>query len=188
MNTLSSLARKLRYVFNKFADEQGEKSGFIKRARKLTGSAFVKLLVFTWMENANATIDNLASAGVHHGVEMSSQALDKRFNKTSAEFLQAVLEEAVAQVVQAPAPVPVELLNRFSGVYLIDCSQVNLPSELAEVWPGTGKEGDANYAALKLEAVFELKSGRLVGLNLLPGRMHDSRGPLANQSLGAGTL
>lgn len=40
-----------------------------------------------------------------------------------------MLEEVVAQVVQVPAKVPVELLNRFSNVYLIDCSLVNLPSK-----------------------------------------------------------
>ena len=126
------------------------------------------------MEDADATVENLSRAGMNHGIEMSSPALDKRFDETSAKFLQKVLEETVAQVVQAPAMVPIELLNRFNGVYLINCIQINLPSELAKLWPGSGKEGDANYTALKLEAIFELHSARLTGLDFLPGCRHDN--------------
>ena len=63
MNSLISLAQKLRDVFNRFADEQGKPSGFIKRSRKLTGSAFVKMLVFSWLNKSGATLENLASAG-----------------------------------------------------------------------------------------------------------------------------
>ena len=174
MNTLLSLAKKLRHVFNQFSDEPGEPTGLIKRTRKLTGSNFVKILVFTWLEDADATVENLSRAGMNHGIEMSSPALDKRFDETSAKFLQTVLEETVAQVVQAPAMVPIKLLNRFNGVYLINCIQINLPSELAKLWPGSGKEGDANYTALKLEAIFELHSARLTGLDFLPGCRHDN--------------
>lgn len=119
---------------------------------------------------------------------MSSQALEKRFTKVAAEFLQTLLEKAVAPIVQAPVMVPIELLNRFNRVYLIDGSLLPLPSELAERWRGTGKEGEANYAALKLEAGFERRSGRLTGPNCLPGRWHDKRGPLANQPLGTDCL
>lgn len=188
MNSLISLAQKLRHVFNLFADKQGKSSGFIKRSRKLTGSALVKMLVFSWLGKPGATLENLAGAGTNHGIKISSQALDKRFTTTAAEFLKTVLEEAVAQVVQAPAAVPIELLNRFSRVYLIDGSLVNLPSELAEQWRGTGKEGEANYASLKLEARLELRFGRLIGPNCLPGRGHDNRGPLVNQPLDTDSL
>lgn len=45
MNSLIGLAKKLRDVFNHFADEPGKSTGFIKRSRKLTGSALVKMLV-----------------------------------------------------------------------------------------------------------------------------------------------
>jgi hypothetical protein len=176
MNSLINLAQKRRYVFNVFADEQGAPSGFIKRSRKLTGSALVKMLVLTWLGKSGATLENLASAGTNHGIKMSSQALDKRFTPTAAEFLKTVLEEAVAQVVQAPAAVPIELLNRFSRVYLIDGSLINLPSELAERWRGTGQEGEANYASLKREAGLELRSGRLIGPNCcLPAKLSLAR-------------
>ena len=42
------------------------------------------------MEDADATVENLSRAGMNHGIEMSSPALDKRFDETSAKFLQTV--------------------------------------------------------------------------------------------------
>jgi hypothetical protein len=144
MNSLIGLAQNLRHVFKVFANEQGKSSGFIKRSRKLTGSTFVKMLILTWLGKLGATLENLARTGTNYGIKMNNQALDKRFTSTATEFLKTVLEEVVAQVVQAPTAVPIELLNRFSRVYLISGSLVKLPLELIELWRGTGQEGEAN--------------------------------------------
>lgn len=130
----------------------------------------------------------MARSVSEQGKVISAQGLDQRFTRQAAEFAEAVLEEAVQRVAQVPGKIPIELLSRFNGVYLLDCSKVSLPEELAEVWPGTGKEGEAGHAQLKLEAMFELSEGHLSGLNLMPGRTHDSRGDLANAVLGPDSL
>ena len=140
------------------------------------------------MENSEATVEDLARSVRDQGMEISAQGLDQRFTRNAAEFAKSVLEEAVLRAVQVPAKIPIELLKRFNGVYLIDCSKLSLPESLAETWPGTGKKGEANHAELKLEAMFELSEGHLTGLNLLPGRIHDSRGELANAVLGPNSL
>lgn len=149
---------------------------------------FIKGLVFAWIDNADATLEQLARSITEQGAPISAQGVDQRFTPAAAELAKAVLEEAVLRTVQIPGKVPIELLKRFNGVYLIDCSKQNLPETLAEIWPGTGKKGEAGHAQLKLEAVFELSQGHLTGLNLLAGKTHDSKGPLANGSFGPGSL
>lgn len=145
-------------------------------------------MVFGWLENPDASVEALARSVSAQGETISGQGLEQRFIRQAAEFVKAVLEEAVQRVVQIPQKLPIELLNRFKGVHLLDCSKVSLPEELAEVWPGTGKKGETGHAQLKLEAMYELSEGHLTGLNLMPGRKHDSRGDLANVALGADSL
>ncbi len=155
--------------------------------RKLTGSLFIRGVVFAWLKNAEASIEELARSVSEQGGGISAQGLEQRFTEEAAELAKGVLEEAVAQVIQVPAKIPIELLKRFKGVYLTDCSKLSLPKELAQRWPGTGKKGEADNAQLKLEVMLELSEGAL-NLNLLPGRTHDSRGRLANMALEADSL
>ena len=68
MNLLSSLAKELRNVLTDVAEKQGEKTDFIKRTKKLTGSLLIKGLVFAWLENADATVEELARSVSEQGV------------------------------------------------------------------------------------------------------------------------
>ena len=140
------------------------------------------------MENPDASLERLARAITEQGAPISAQGVEQRFVRQAAELAKEVLKETVRRAVQAAGPVPIELLKRFNGVYLIDCSKVALPNALAEIWPGTGKDGEAGQAQLKQETMLELGQGGLAGLNLLPGRTHDSRGLLANKALEQGSL
>jgi hypothetical protein len=87
-------------------------------------------------------------------------------------------------VAARPAAVPV--LQRFNGVYLQDSTQLALPAELADVWPGNG--GKDSGAALKLQVQWEWLSGQLVRLDLRPGRSADNAAPAQAIPLPAGAL
>ena len=67
-------------------------TGFMKRKRKITGSKFIQTLVFGWLDNPDATLEELTQTGVKVGLDISPQGLDKRFTKESSEFLYKVLE------------------------------------------------------------------------------------------------
>jgi hypothetical protein len=187
MDIFSRTARALRYVLNGKADDFGKKNGFIGRQRKITGSNFVKTLLFGWLQNHSPSVEGLARAGYAHGLLVSAQGLDKRFNEKACGFMQSVLEEAVAQVVVADDQLDVNLLNRFTAVYLADCSTVPLPAGLAGVWQGIGGAGSGGEAAIKLDTRLELKTGAL-HFGLLPGRYSDSRSPVAEAVHEPGSL
>ena len=90
-------------------------------------------LVFGWLADGDATLEELAQTAAVLHVEISPQALDQRFTQKTADFLLDLLRASVNEVV-ATQPVAIEILQRFNGVYLIDSSVIRLPDELAEIW------------------------------------------------------
>jgi hypothetical protein len=135
-----------------------QKNGFIQRSRKITGSNFVKALLFAWLQNHSPSVEGIARAGYSHGLRISAQGLDKRFTPAASDLMRGVLEAAVAQVITASHEVDIDLLNRFTAVYLADTSTVALPTELETVWQGVGGSGNASQAALKIDTCLELKN------------------------------
>ena len=144
-------------------------------------------LLFGWMQNHSPSVEAIARAGYSHGLKVSAQGMDKRFTKTAGEFMKSVLEEAVAQVICASSEVNIEILRRFTAVYVADCSTVALPTELEDVWQGVGGSGNVSQAALKLDTRLELKTGQL-HFGLLPGRHSDSKGMVAQECYEKGSL
>ena len=76
------------------------------------------------------------------------------------------------------------MLERFSGVVLIDSSTIALPAALAEVWPGCG----TGTAALKMHVRYDLASGTLSGPHVTEGRTGDRSTRAHTAPLPAGTL
>ena len=71
------------------------------------------------------------------GLGVSPQAIDGRFTEEAATLLEAVLAQAVGRFLEGSA-VPMSLLQRFNGVYVLDASVMGLPAALAWRWPGLG--------------------------------------------------
>lgn len=186
MGIFSRVACALQHVLNDKADELA-KNNFIQRQRKVTGSSFVKTLVFGWLQNHSPSVEGLARSAYTHGLKISAQGVDKRFTSKACEFMKSVLEEAIAQIIVADDQIDINLLNRFTAVYLADCSTVSLPADCVDIWQGVGGSGSASPAALKLDTRLELKTGAL-HLGLLPGRHSDSRSPIAEAVYEAGSL
>jgi hypothetical protein len=185
MDLCSKIATALQFVLNVKADELAINTGFIKRQRKATGSNFAKTLLFGWLQNAQPSVEGLARMGFGHDLKISAQGLDKRFTDEAGMFMKSVLEEAAGRLIVSGSAVKMELLDRFTAVYIADCSTVTLSAALQGIWPGVG--GDASQAALKLDACLELKTGSL-RLGLLPGRHSDSRSAAAEAVYTPGSL
>lgn len=187
MNIFSTIAHAMQSVFNKEADELAKETGFIERQRKITGSNFIKTLVFAWLQPVSPAIEGLARAGFTHELHISAQGLDQRFTEKACDFVKSVLERALSKVIKAEDVVDIEVLNRFSAVYVNDCSVVTLPDELKDSWEGSGGSHGTSKAALKVDASIELKTGQLQ-FGLLQGKHSDSKSPMAESSYEKGAL
>ena len=187
MNIFNTIAQSMQSVFNEEANELAKETGFIKRQRKITGSNFIKTLLFAWFQPASPSAEGIARAGFTHELYISAQGLDKRFTENASEFVKSVLERAVSKIIKAEEGVDIEILNRFPAIYVNDCSTVSLPDELKETWEGTGGSYDANKSALKIDTSLELKTGQL-HFNLLQGKHADNKSPIAECAYEKGAL
>ncbi|MCL5951375.1 MAG: IS4 family transposase [Chloroflexi bacterium] len=189
MSTLPYLPPALQAVLEKVPNRWARRTGFVKRQSKLTGAAFVQTLTFGWLANPDATLENLAQTAASVGVAISAQGLDQRFTEPGAHLLEGCLREALRHVlVSEPAVLP--LLARFTGVYLLDSTQLALPPELAPLWAGSGG-GHAptdGLAALKIQVCWEFRRGALCGLVLQAGRTSDRTSPTQDLALPTGSL
>lgn len=187
MWTIAQVSTTLQTLLTTTANTLAHETGFVQRASKLTGASFVQALLFGWLNNPQATLQQLAQMAGTVGVSISPQGLEQRFTPTAAQFLQRVVETALGSVV-ASDQVAVPLVHRFAGIYLLDSSTIVLPDELATVWPGCGGRTEPHtQAAIKLQVQLDLSTGALVGPFLQPGRAPDREGT-AYSALPVGAL
>lgn len=189
MTTIPEVARALGAVLGAGADTAARRSGFVRRRSKVTGSSFVRALVFGWLANPQASLAQLSQTSAALGATVSPQALDQRFTPAAATCLEAVLGAAVGQVLAAD-PVAVPILRRFTGVYIQDSTTIGLPAALAGRWPGCGNASTpaTQSATLKLQVRLDLLTGTLAGPVPHAGRTHDRAAPAAGASLPPGAL
>ena len=179
MDYLNQLTERLQTLFGPLAQQAALETELrVRPSRaKLDGPTTLLALVGGWWKNPQASRQDLASsAGV------SKQALSESLNAKMAEFLKAVLDLAVEQLVGVE-PLAQPLLEKFAGVYIFDSSVISLPPALAQTWPGCGKPGTRSAAGIKLHTGLELTTGTLLGPALSAARTHDRAGPDQNRQL-----
>lgn len=186
MEILSQVATTMQIVLTETANQLAKETSLIKRQRKLTGASFAQTLVFGWLSNPDATLEDLAQTSAAVGAGVSAEALFQRFTPDAAVFLGQLVDHSVAAMIRA-FPVAIDVLNRFEGVYLLDSSIVALPDELADIWQGCGGQEKNTAASVKLSVCWEMTCGDFQ-LHLESGREQDKSSPLAKQSLPKGAL
>ena len=71
MNTIAQIATAMQTVLTTEAARLGRKVGFVQRTGKLGGSTFVQTLVFGFMDNPEATVEDLSQTATVVGVGIS---------------------------------------------------------------------------------------------------------------------
>jgi hypothetical protein len=188
--SVAELQPVLHDLFHDSADAIARETGFCRRARKLTGPAFAKALVFSLLRRPDATLDDFACMAEALKVSVTPQAFDRRFGPAAAAFLHGLFHEAFHRCFESLRPALLPLLRRFSGVYLRDATLVRLPASLAELSPGrAGRHAPAGRAAaVKLVFEAEVTAGALTGASLLAGLSNERAAEVADKPLPRGAL
>ena len=172
MTTIPQVARAMREILTTTAEEAARTTRFVQRTSPLGGATFSQALVFGFLGNPQATLEELTQTAATLGTVISPQALDQRFTASAAACLEQVLLAAIARVITAE-PVTIPLLRRFPAVYVQDSSTIALPEVFAAQWRGCGgSTASGTSAALKLQARLEMCTGRL-DVQLQEGRASD---------------
>lgn len=182
MLTLAQFQQDLQELLRVTARQAGRESELIQRERKLSGETFVSSLVWGWMANPEATLNELSQSAAWCGVNISPQGLAQRMTAQAAECLRQVLEASLG-LVAAGGEGSATFLQQFNGVYLLDSTDVPLPLEWEPVWSGGGNQ-NCRRAGLKVQTLWDYHRGRLQ-FSLHPARQHDASLPVAPLPEGA---
>src|SRR5256885_8350714 len=90
MTTVPQVAQTLQTLLTTTADALARRTGFVQRQSKMSGALFAQALVFGWLANPHASLENLAQAAAAVGVAISPQGLDQPCTATAAVFLEAL--------------------------------------------------------------------------------------------------
>lgn len=186
---VAELNAVLKDLFNETARRLAKDTEFCLRERKLSGPVFAKTLVFCLLDKHAPSLDDFADfASEHLNVHSTYKAFDERFEQPAADFLAALLGEALGHCFTARASI-LPLLRQFNGVFLRDASLISLPDCLADHFPARkGKDGKPT-AAIKLVLEMEVTTGQFTELEILPAAVdNDKTAHIAAKPLPKGSL
>jgi hypothetical protein len=189
--SVAELQPVLYDLFHDTADQLARETGFVRRARKLTGPVFAQALVFSLLEDPDATLDDFADLAEDLlGDTVSPQAFDQRFTPAAADFLRDLFLEAFNRSFASSRAALLPVLRRFPAVFLRDATLVGRPACLAQLFPGRGgrhvPHGQA--AAIKLVFEAEVTTGELTEVSLLAGLDNERTAEVADKPLPEGAL
>jgi hypothetical protein len=106
---------------------------------------------------------------VTYGIAISKQGIDQRFNQEAVTFLKLALEGRIAS--QTNTAIYKDLFAPFKQVRIKDSTKFVAPDTLAGDFPSNGMGG--HKAGLKISYEFDLKTGKIIHLELFPANMQD---------------
>ena len=189
MNIIQTVSCALQKNLDEELDELARECKVVIRQRAFTGRTLLLMIVVTLLHKPNATWADFHLTAARLGLQVTQTAIEKRFaaGQPLVNFLHAVLERALKQTLAAD-PSSVELLQQFTAVLIGDATTVSLPDELADLFAGCGGSEGTSRAALKLQVLWDLRTGQLVQLHIEPGRASDAKSPIASADVKAGSL
>ena len=189
MSILQQVVDKMQTILQTVPDEAAVDSGLVKRKRKLTGSALTQILVLGWLENPEASYQQLTETAATLGIEVRRQALEQRLTLETTQMLKTTLDAAITEVLEvASQRQALPLLQQFTGIYVQDSTWLSLPDELHEIWKGHPKKNHPKKAGLKLHLRFDALTGGFQDFQLTDGITADLTAAKAADPLLEGSL
>jgi len=170
MFDLQKASATIQEFFTATATTLARRTQFVQRESKLTGAKFAQTMVFGFLDEPAATLNDLAQTSAEVGVSITPQGLDERLNPQAVEFLKQLFQQSLVWF-RNTTPLDVSFLTQFSAVEITDSTVIALPESLQEEFPGCGGDGPA--AAVKVQLVFEYLRGNLEVVEWQAGRTPD---------------
>ncbi len=158
MPDLTLISTTLQSLFGEHATRLAQQTGLVRRQSKLSGSLILLILVAGFIQHPTASYNILAQVAADYGVNLTRQAVQQRLTCAAITFFQSLFQQSL-QILQTHCRLPILLFTQFNAIYLLDSSQIALPTALASEYPGTG--GDGPKAAVKWQVLWELLTGNL---------------------------
>lgn len=128
----------------------------------LDGFTFLCLMVFNSDSLASESLNDLTvKLELEHGISITKQSLDERFNEQAVSFLKTALAELLSRQMAGNT-----LVNcmQFQRILIKDSVCFQVDESMAEHFPGSG--GSGSGAAVRIQFEYDLLSGTVVDLSL----------------------
>jgi IS4 transposase len=152
-------------------EQLARESRFIERSSsRLSGWMFLQLHLLMESNGQTFSLSQMCEELFErHGVIMSKQSLDERFNTFAVRFLRQCFNAVFEQVLGYKTATMVHPV--FARVLLTDATSFQLPAHLAAFYQGNG--GDNGPAGIKIHQQYELLSGSVRQLEFRDGKEND---------------
>ena len=151
-------------------EELARSSKFIqRRTSRLSGKSFLEMNVFDPSDGKERSLnDSCDWLEDHHGISMTKQSLDERYNTDAVRFMRGCFDRVMKQMNQ-------ESLQEFSGlkfskIQLTDATSYKIPPNLSTFYRGHTKGVDA---VVKMHFNYDLLSGKVEDLLIREGVSSD---------------
>ena len=178
MRIVAQTAAAMQAVFGTSLDDLARTTRCVRRQRKFSGVSLARTLVLTILLRPAAKNRDYQAMAAKAGVHVTEEAIDHRFTAELVLFLEGILRRAVSQVLAGKASTT-PLLRQFSDVRIGDSTTLTLPDEFADRFPSCGGSENASLAAMKIQVLWSVLTGRLLGWQITSGRVSDARSEMA---------
>jgi len=166
MRTIKKFADEINNLFDQSSIKKlTTESGFIKRCRKLAIIPLLESVLFSNKNPSKISLNDMAIyLRIHHGIDISRQAIAKRFTKSAIAFLILFYEHLLN----------VHLLEDknfftktcFNRIIIKDSTSNQLPENLKEHYPGSG--GSGSSSAVKIHFEYDLTNSEILEFSVTP--------------------
>jgi Transposase DDE domain len=184
---IARVGAALQRLLGPIAEQAAQSSGAIVRQRKFTASSLAQTFTLGYLQDPQASAENLAQMAVQCGAEVTPQAIDQRHSPKLVKFLQELFCRATKEVVGSDASLA-PILERFTSVDILDSTTIILPDSMEPEYAGCGGGRGGGKAAMKLQVEWDLRSGALKHVEIEPGRSPDSATCRQQARRGKGSL
>jgi hypothetical protein len=174
---IQNLGKQITDIFDRKEIELISKScKFIKRTRKITAYELLELIVFDPSNNYLLSLEDISNDYYKkHNIRVSKQAINKKFTKNAVQLIKMIIEKVISKsAVEHAYTLPL----CFNQIRIKDSTSFRLPDYLKEYYPGSGGKGNASKASVKIQFEFDVKTGKVIDLEIVPFIATDQRNAL----------
>lgn len=165
----SAIAANWQCILTTFVKQSETIIQTVQRQRKLSAETFVQAMVLGCLQTPTARLRDFVQVAEQLGTSVTISSFDERINDAAVMLLASVLQCCLSQQVTTPA-LPVKRLQKFSGVQIVDSTQITLPETLYDDFAGNGHK-----AKLKAHLAFDYLYGTLNTIDFVAGRCPDQK-------------
>lgn len=154
-------------------DRIARDTNFMKRKGKVPPCCFVNTLLFNENDHAHTSLPDLtADLNQAYGIDISKEAMHKKFTPESVNFLKGLLAELLAGQLQTPDDREMPL--HFARIKIKDSTKFSLPENYDNQYKGYGNFSKKN-GLMSLQYEYDLVSGKWLSFEMTKGLRNDQQ-------------